>query len=77
MVATAEHTLARAVVHGTLALPGGADIAHERFGLSKSYLWAIGAGTVLPGPKARQRILAALREEELALADRICEEWGW
>lgn len=76
-MATPDHIRARAIVHSALCVPGGADAAHERFGLSKSYLWAIGAGTVLPGVKARSRILDASHAEDLALADKICAEWGW
>jgi hypothetical protein len=72
-----SHAQARALVHATVCLPGGMNVAHKRFGLSKSYLWAIGAGTVLPGPTARERILSDTREAELALADKICAEWGW
>ena len=59
---------------------GSARDAARQLGVSTSHLRSIVNGSANIGPKAAKRILAAIRVEELELADRIEAEmnahWG-
>ena len=51
--------------------------AAQRFGLSYSHLNAVTNGSLPLRDYTRQRLIENIRDEEIALADKICAENGW
>ena len=51
--------------------PSSSDEAAERLGISKSHFYAVLSRTVPLRPTTRALVLAGLRADELALADKI------
>jgi DNA-binding transcriptional regulator YdaS (Cro superfamily) len=71
MTAAALRELATEEVRRRTFWRGSPKEAAQVLGLSPSYITALSNGTVEMTDKAARTILAAAREEELALADRI------